>query len=248
VFSEKEDIPNGPLLAVLSEHFWRTRFQSDPKIIGKNLALSDHSFQVIGVVPTQVCDWGPPSADVYLPANTITPLGFFPLAARDAHRFLCIGRLKAGISVAAAQADLEVVHNNLSTRYPENYKGYGLFVTPSLDYMVKGYAVNTGLLWAAAGCLLLIACANVANLHFARGLQRRREIMIRSALGATRRRLVGQFLSETLCVSILGGILGLTIALSSVAAIKRLSPPDSFRFQGWSVDLNAMGFVSTSGS
>ena len=75
VFTEQEDIPNGPLLVVLSEHFWRTRFQSDPKIIGKNLTLSDQSFQVIGVVPTQVNDWGPPSADVYLPANTIAPPG-----------------------------------------------------------------------------------------------------------------------------------------------------------------------------
>ncbi len=243
VFSEQEDIPNGPLLAVLSEHFWRTRFQSDPKSIGKNLTLSDHSFQVIGVVRTQVCDWGPPSADVYLPANTIAPLGFFPLAARDVHRFLCVGRLKAGISVAAAQADLEVIHKNLLARYPDTYRGYGLLVTPLLDRMVKDYAITTWLLGAAVGCLLLISCANVANLHFARGLQRRREIMIRAALGATRWRLVGQFLSETLCVSILGGILGLMIALSSVATIKWLSPADSFRFQELSVDLNAMVFV-----
>src|SRR5258708_5197628 len=243
VFSEGEDIPNGPLLAVLSEHFWRTRFQSDPKIIGKDLTLSDHSFQVIGVVRTQVCDWGPPSADVYLPANTIAPLGFFPLAARDVHRFLCVGRLKAGISVAEAQADLEVIHKNLLARYPDTYRGYGLLVTPLLDRIVKDCAVTTWLLGAAVGCLLLISCANVANLHFARGLQRRREIMIRAALGATRWRLVGQLLIETVCVSILGGILGLMIALSSVATIKRLSPPDSFRFQEWRVDLNAMVFV-----
>jgi putative ABC transport system permease protein len=89
----------------------------------------------------------------------------------------------------------------------------------------------------------LISCANVANLHFARGLQLRREIMIRAALGATRWRLVGQLLTETLCLSILGGILGLMTALSCVATIKRLCPPDSFRFQEWSVDLNAMVFV-----
>jgi putative ABC transport system permease protein len=243
VFSEQEDIPNGPLLAVLSEHFWRTRFQSDPNVIGKNIKLSDHSFQVIGVVPTQVSDWGPPSADVYLPANTITPLGFFKLEARDIHRFLGVGRLKAGIGVAAAQADLAVINKNLLARYPDTNKGFGILVRPMLDRMVEDYAVTTWLLGAAVGCLLLISCANVANLHFARGLRRRREIMIRAALGATRWRLVGQFLSETLCLSILGGILGLMIALSSVATIKRLCPPDSFRFQEWSVDLNAMLFV-----
>ncbi|MBV9878839.1 MAG: ABC transporter permease, partial [Verrucomicrobia bacterium] len=243
VFNEQEDIPNGPFVAVLSESFWRSRFQSDPKIIGKNLTLSDHSFQVIGVVPTQVCDWGPPSADVYLPANTITPLGFFRLEARDIHRFLGVGRLKAGISVAAAQADLEVIHKNLLARYPDTNKGFGVLVTPMLDRMVKNYAVTTWLLGAAVGCLLLISCANVANLHFARGLQRRREIMIRAALGATRWQLVGRLLIETLCLSIAGGMLGLLIALSSVATIKRLSPPDSFRFQEWSIDLNAMVFV-----
>ena len=243
VFSEQEDIPNGPLLAVLSEHFWRTRFQSDPKIIEKNLTLSGHSFQVIGVVPTQVCDWGPPSADVYVPANTIAALGYFRLQARDIHRFLGVGRLKAGITVAEAQADLEVIHKNLLARYPDTNRGFGVLVTPMLDRMIEDYAVTAWLLGAAVGCLLLISCANVANLHFARGLQRRREIMIRAALGATRWRLVGEFLSETLYLSILGGILGLLIALSSVATIKRLCPPDSFRFQEWSVDLNAMVFV-----
>jgi predicted permease len=249
VFTEQEDIPNGPFLAVLSEHFWRTRFQSDPKIIGKNLMLSDHSFQVIGVVPTQVCDWGPPSADLYAPLNTIAPLGFFPndrgypLALRDVHRLFCGGRLKAGISVAEAQADLEVIQKNLLARYPDTNKGFGLLVTPMLDSMVGDYAVTTWLLGAAVGCLLLISCANVANLHFARGLQLRREMMIRAALGATRWRLMGQLLLETIFLSMLGGILGLLIALSSAAMIKRLSPPDSFRFQELSVDFNALVFV-----
>ena len=255
VFTEQEDIPNGPFLAVLSEHFWRTRFQSDPKIIGKNLTLSDHSFQVIGVVPTQVCDWGPP-ADIYAPANTLAPLGFlptwggsgtngsgYPLANREVHRFFCAGRLKAGISVAEARADLEVIQKNLLARYPDTNRGYGLLATPMLDSMVQDYAVTIWLLGAAVSCLLLISCANVANLHFARGLQLRREMIIRAALGATRWRLIGQLLLETICLSILGGILGLLIALGSTATMKWLSPPDSFRFQELSVDLNAMVFV-----
>jgi putative ABC transport system permease protein len=249
VFTDQEDIPDGPFLAVLSEHFWRTRFQSDPKIIGKNLTLSDHSFQVIGVVPTQICDWGPPTADIYAPANTLAPLGFlpndrgYPLANRNVHRFSCAGRLKAGISVAKAQADLEVIRKNLLARYPDTNKGFGLLVTPLLDSMVGDYAVTIWLLGAAVSCLLLISCANVANLHFARGLQLRREMIIRAALGATRWRLMGQLLLETTCLSVLGGILGLLIAFSSVATIKSLSPPDSFRFQELSVDLNAMVFV-----
>jgi putative ABC transport system permease protein len=192
VFTEQEDIPNGPFLAVLSEHFWRARFQSDPKIIGKNLTLSDHSFQVIGVVPTQVCDWGPPTADIYAPANTLAPLGFlpngsgYPLANRAVHRFFCAGRLKAGISVAESRADLEVIQKNLLARYPDTNKGYELLAIPMLDSMVGNYTVTIWLLGAAVSCLLLISCANVANLHFARGLQLRREMIIRAALGATR--------------------------------------------------------------
>jgi putative ABC transport system permease protein len=110
--------------------------------------------------------------------------------------------------------------------------------------MLKDYAVTTWLLGAAVGCLLLISCANVANLQFARGVHLRREMMIRAALGATRWRLIGQLLLETICLSILGGILGLLTAFSSVATIKRLSPPDSFRFQELSVDLNAIVFIS----
>ncbi len=87
VFTEGEDIPNGPLVAVLSERCWRSRFQSDPNILGKNLILSDLSFQVIGIVPSQLDDWGPPGADVYLPVHTIVPFNFFgdPFALRDTH-------------------------------------------------------------------------------------------------------------------------------------------------------------------
>jgi putative ABC transport system permease protein len=249
VFAEQEDIPNGPLLAVLSEHYWKTRFHADPNIIGKNLTLSDHSFQVIGVVPTQVNDWGPPGTDVYAPANTIATLGFFPndrgypLALRDLHFFFCIGRLKTGVSIAQAQADLETIHDNLLNRYPDSNRGYGLRITPLLDSMVNGYAATTWILGAAVGCLLLIACANIANLLFARGLQRRRELMIRATLGATQRRIIGQLLLETFLLSVLGGILGVFIAFASIEAIKRLSPPDLYRFQQLSMDGPALLFI-----
>jgi putative ABC transport system permease protein len=196
VFTEQEDIPKGPLLAVLSENCWKTRFHADPNIIGKNLTLSDHGFQVIGVVPTQVNDWGPPGTEVYAPAGG-HPRFFpsnrgYPLALRDLHYFFCIGRLKTGVSIAQAQADLETIHGNLLNRYPDSNRGYGLRVTSLLDNIVNSYAATTWMLGAAVGCLLLVACANVANLLFARGLQRRRELMSRATLGATQRRIIGQ--------------------------------------------------------
>lgn len=249
VFTEQEDVPNGPFLVALSEHCWRSRFHADPSIIGKNIVLSENSFQVIGVVPAQPNDWGPPPAEAYAPIHTLVPLGMvatnrgYPLELRDVHYYGCIGRLKPGVSLAQGQADLETIHNNLLVRYPDTNRGYALRVIPLLDSMLNDYAATTWLLGAAVLCLLLISCANVANLLFARGLQRRREMSIRSALGATRWRLVAQLLIETLLLSFFGGTLGLGIALGSAETIKRLSPPSLYRFQELSVNLNALLFV-----
>jgi predicted permease len=249
VFTEQEDVPNGPFVILLSEQCWRSRFHSDPSIVGKNLVLSENSFQVIGVVPAQPNDWGPPPADLYAPIHLIVSLGFiatsrgYPFELRDLHYYDCIGRLKPGVSLAQAQADLATIHNNLLVRYPDTNRGYALRAIPLLDSMLNDYAATTWLLGAAVVCLLLISCANVANLLFARGLQRRREMSIRSALGATRWRLIAQLLVETLLLSFLGGIVGLGIALGSAETIKRLSPPGLYRFQELSVNFNALIFV-----
>ncbi|HEX6562729.1 MAG TPA: ABC transporter permease, partial [Chthoniobacterales bacterium] len=249
VFTEQEDVPNGPFVVTLSEQCWRSRFHSDPNIIGKNIVLSENSFQVIGVVPGQANDWGPPPAEVYAPIHLLVPLGMvstnrgYPLELRDVHYYVCIGRLKPGVNLAQAEADLETIHNNLLVRYPDTNRGYGLRAIPLLESMLTDYAATTWLLGAAVLCLLLISCANVANLLFARGLQRRREMSIRSALGATRWRLIAQLLTETLILSFLGGTLGLGIALASAETIKRLSPPGLYRFQELSLNLNALLFV-----
>jgi predicted permease len=249
VFTDAEDVPGGPLLVVLSEHFWRTRFNSDPGIVGKSITLGDNSFQVIGVVPAQVRDWGPPGAVVYAPANAVAPTGLFgnnrgyPLELRDLHYFSSVGRLKHGFTLGQAQADLDVIHRDLLRRYPETTQGYGLRVTLLLDAMISNYSGTTGLLAAAAGLLLLISSANIANLLFARGLERRQEMLIRTALGATRCKLVGKVLSETLLLSSVGGILGLIITLTSTEAIKKLCPTDLYRFQELSVDWSTLCFV-----
>jgi putative ABC transport system permease protein len=192
---------------------------------------------VIGVVPAQVNDLGPPGVDVYVPANAVAPVGFFgndrgyPLALRDRHYFYRVGRLRPGFTLSQAQADLDVIHRDLVRRYPETTQGYGLRVASLLDGIVYNYSGTTSLLAAAAALLLLISSANVANLLFARGLRRGQEMMIRTALGATRRQLIGQVLSETLILSFLGGIFGLLIAFSSTQAIKKLCPTGLYRFQ-----------------
>jgi hypothetical protein len=170
IFTEEEDTPNGPLVAVLSQRCWRSRFQSDPNILGKNLILSDLSFQVIGIVPSQLDDWGPPGVDVYLPIHTIVPFSSFgdPFALRNTHLFTCFGRLKPGVSVSEAEADLKRIHDNLLSQFPGVNIGYGLRVFPLLGFIVHGYSMTIWLLAAAVGVLLIVSCLNVANLLFAR--------------------------------------------------------------------------------
>ena len=241
-FNPQEDIPHGPLLAAISERFWRNHFNADPNVIGKSLTLSEQSFEIIGVVPAQMDVWGPPPTDIYL---TVNSLAFFsyPIYQRSSHFFGCVGRLKEGVSIAKALAELEVIQNGLIGRYPETDKGYGIRIKPLLDDVVGGYSGTVWLLGAAVAVLLLIAATNVATLLFVRGLERRRELAIRVAIGATRSRLIAQLLLETGLLSLLGGIAGLGLALGSIEIIKKLSPADVYRFQEVGIDLTTLVFV-----
>ncbi|MBV8100805.1 MAG: ABC transporter permease [Verrucomicrobia bacterium] len=246
-FTENEDVPGGPLLVVLSEQFWRTRFDADPSIIGKNLMLSDHTFQVIGVVPRQINWWSP--CDIYVPINTFEL--FYPgdLRKRTEHIVACFGRLNTGVSLTQAKAELDTIHERLIARYPDTDKGYGLsVVTPGRgDYTVYDYSPAIWLLAAGVSCLLLISCANIANLLLARSLQRRKEISVRAMLGGERWLLAGQLLFETMFLATLGAGLGLLVALIAIEVIKKLSWQSlyriQYRLQEVSLDINALIFI-----
>jgi putative ABC transport system permease protein len=242
LYSTREDIRHGPLLAVISERFWRSHFNGDPGVIGKKVTLSEDTFEIIGVVPAQLDLWGSRSTDIYLPINAMT-LSSAPIYDRRFHALNCFGRLKDGVSIAQAQAELEVVHNGLINRYPDTDKGYSVRLTPLLDNVVSGYSSTVWLLGAAVAILLLIAAANVGSLLFVRGLERRRELAIRAAIGATRSRLFGQMLVETGVLSFLGGIAGLALSVGIIKIIKQLCPPEIYRIQEVRVDLTSMLFV-----
>lgn len=245
-FTEKEDVPGGPLLVVLSEHFWRTRFNADPSIVGKNLTLSDCSFQVVGVVPAQINYWSP--CDIYAPINTLE-LFYSGLRKRNEHPAACFGRLRPGVTLEQAQAEVDTIHDNLIARYPDTDKGYGIqVVAPGRgDYTVYDYSPVIWLLGAGVGCLLLISCANIANLLLARGFARRKEMSVRAALGANRLRLAAQIFLETGFLSLLGAVLGLGISLSVIQLVKRLSVGSvyrvQYRFQEMGLDAHAFLFV-----
>lgn len=202
--------------------------------------MGEQTFEIIGVVPGQLDLWEPRPTDVYLPTNQF---GWDAIYQRTYHVFNCFGRLRDGVGIAQAQAELEVVHNGLIDRYPETDKGYGIRLTPLLDDVVSGYSGTVWLLGAAVAVLLLIAAANVASLLFVHGLERRRELAIRAAIGATRSRLIGQTLLETGVLSFLGGIAGLGLAVGIIEIIKQLSPPQIYRVQEVSLDLTAILFV-----
>jgi predicted permease len=246
LFTDREDVSNGARVAVLSERCWRSRFQSDPNILGQNIVLNELSFQVIGVVPSQLDDWGPPGVDVYLPLHTIVPFDFFgdPFALRNLHLFTCFGRLKPGVSVSEAETDLKTIHENLLGHYPGVNIGYRLQIFPLLGFIVGGYSMTIWLLAAAVGVLLIVSCLNVANLLFARGLHRRREMMIRATLGASRWRIVAQLLWETTLLTFVGGLVGLVLANVCVRGTKNLIPVDLYRLQEFHVDTNALAFIS----
>lgn len=241
-FDSKEDVPHGPLFAVISERFWQNHFNADPAVIGKKLILSEQSFEIIGVVPAQIDLWGDPPMDVYLPVNSIT-LFSYPIQQRGYRIFGCFGRLKNGISLLQAEAELKAINQRLIDRYPDANRGHGMRLTPLVESVVRGYSATVWLLGGAVGLLLLIAAANVANLLFVRGLERRRELAIRAAMGATRSRLICQMLLETGVLSLLGGIAGLGLAFGCIGIIKKLSPADIDRLQEVGVDQTALLFV-----
>jgi putative ABC transport system permease protein len=228
-FTDEEDKFGGPLVAVLTERFWRSHFQSDPNVLGKNLTLSGRSYEIVGVCPAQVDDdrwglnWAP---QIYVPVHAVAGADN-PVLQRDHHFLDCYGRLKPGVTLNKAGMDLDRIQRTLLERYPEANRGYGVRVMPLLDSMVEDTASNLWVLGGAVTCLLLIAVANVANLLFCRAVERRKETVIRRTLGATRLALAGDALVESSMLSLLGAGIGWLVALALIGVIKQVGLQES---------------------
>jgi len=193
-------------VVVLGHAFWREHFGSDPGIVGQNVTLNQQNYIVLGVMPSRF--QMPPSVQIW------TPLAWTDTekAVRGEHHFSVIGRLKPGIDLERAQAEMNMISSRLEQQYPADDKGWGAVVVPLREQLVGSVRPALLVLLGAVAFVLLIACANVANLMLARTLGRRKEIAIRSALGASRARIVQQVLSETTLLALAGGLLGLLIA------------------------------------
>ena len=238
---DADDTPGSAAVIVLSEHLWRTHFDSDPNIIGTSVTLNSRNFQVVGVTPRQADE----ESNVELYAPTTQDPDFAPnkKIRRGAPHYECVCRLKDGVTLQQAQADLEVIQGNLVALYPATDAGFGIRIAPYLEGVVSDYSTTVWLLEAAVACLLLITCANVANLLLARAQERLKEVSIRAAIGASRSRLVAQLLTESILLSFGGAIFGIGIAVWSLHEIKSADSSDIPRVQEVTVDNGSLAFV-----
>jgi predicted permease len=219
-FSPEEDRPGQSHVAILGHALWRDHFAADPAIVGRNILLDGQTYIVIGVMPPKFKfpDW----ADLWVPLAWSNE----KRAVRGNHNYLVIGRLKPEVSVQQAKADLSAISVRLEQQYPEDDKGWGATVLPLREQIVGDVRPALLVLLGAVAFVLLIACANVANLVLAKTLARRKEIAIRTSLGASRPAVLCQILAETLLLSLAGGALGLFLAYFGITLIPRRPAPE----------------------
>ncbi|HET7619367.1 MAG TPA: ABC transporter permease [Vicinamibacterales bacterium] len=214
VFTDAEQQPSTPIVAVISDRLWRTRYGGDPSVIGRAVRMDEDQVTIAGVMPPEV---RPFDVDIWFPMRQLSPM---QLDRGNHPGFAVVARLRDGIDLAAAQRDMSAIAASLAREYPASNRDMGVFLRPLLDSVAGRARPMILLVAAAAGVLLLIACANVAHLLVARGLRRARETSIRAALGASRWRLLRLFFAEGLTLGIAGATAGLLLAAWSVRALR----------------------------
>lgn len=229
---------------VLSDVLWRRRFNADRNVVGRTIALNGQSYTVIGVMPPSfVFPYGPDVTELWV-GTAMDAEGQAPITGqRGNHTIEAIGRLKPGVTLGAAQAEMSRVAEGLGKQYPEMSGDLGIQVVPFYERIVGNVSWMLWVLLGAVGCVLLIACANVANLLLARAVGRQREIAIRAAMGANRWRVIRQLLTESVLISLLGGIAGLLLASWGTDFLLSLAPRAVPRVAETALDGRVLSFT-----
>jgi predicted permease len=239
-FVPQEDERGGAPVAVISNRLWRERFSGDPDALGKSVTLGGAAYTIVGILPANfrfVLD----DADVYLPVAQFNPI---ILDARGSHdSMMAVGRLKYGASIGEARAELNAIQENLDRLYPDANRGTGVDVDPLQEIAVSDVRETLLLLMGGVGLVLLIACANVANLWLARSSARAREFAIRAALGASRLRIVRQLVTESVLLSVIGGALGVLVAMRGIRPLLAAGPGNLPRGENIGVDAAVLWFT-----
>jgi predicted permease len=245
LFTEAEDRENGPAVAQVGERMWRSRFGADPALVGRTIRVEGRDLQVVGVLPASA-EFGIDQihARASYHGTYLGPVGidlWIPLQAserrlpRDTHPILTIGRLRAGATVGDLQRDLDRIMVDLERTYRSNSER-GAYVEPLAEVAFGSVRPLLRLLAGAVGLLLLVACVNVANLLLARGASRSREVAVRAALGAARARIGRQFFAEAVALALLGGLLGVGVAVGGLRVLLALAPSDIPRIGSVGID------------
>ena len=236
-FTAEENASGAAKVIVLSYKFWRDHFGSDPSVVGSDIAINSQPYSVVGVMPEnfRLPGW----AQVWVPLAWSSQ----ERVIRGNHNYMVIGRLKTGVDIRQAKAELGSISQRLEQQYPEDDKGWGATVVPLREQMVGDIRPALLVLLGAVVFVLLIACANVANLVLAKTLARRKEIAIRTALGAGRTAIVRHLLAETMVLSVAGGALGLLLAKASIGIMLKILADRLPRFVEVTLDTQVLAFT-----
>jgi putative ABC transport system permease protein len=244
-FRPDEDRPDHWRVVLLSDALWRRRFNADPAVVGRTIRMNDVAYEVVGVMPSGLEELI--SSRFYAPAEIWAPVGYDTTlrdACRGCQHLRGFGRLKPGVTPAQASADLNAIRAQLVREHPQAYRQGEVAVIPLDVEISRSVQSPLYVLLGAVGFVMLIACANVANLLLSRAANRSREIAVRAALGAGRGRLIRQLLTESSLLGLAGGVLGVTFAALTIRGVAAVAPLSIPRLDHVSIDGTVLAFAA----